>query len=672
MLASSRSVVVAACLALLGCTGDVERAPALEHLSHGPDAEYVGIAECRRCHQDIAATYTKTGMGRSWYPLTPAIAVEDWSDDNEIEIPGTGLRYRMQERDGKYFMRQFRAASDGGELAVDERELVWVVGSNHHSRSYAVELDGELFQAPICWYPDAEVWDLCPGFGHENNHFRRGITQSCVFCHNGRMVVQEGEHHRFEGDVPFGIGCERCHGPGSLHVAKWDSGEHEQSGEHDPTIVNPRRLPLEKRIQVCMQCHLGDSGQAERVMRWDRRLTDFRPGQGLSEIVLPFRLVDQLEGSYALTGQADRLLQSRCFKESGGRLECLTCHNPHVTVYAEERAPDFYREKCLGCHAVEDCVEDDEARQATASGEGDLFRGGRPGEVRSVVFADGSGARAPDVDPAAGAVADNCIVCHMRVAEPSDQRHTVFVDHWIRRDITADPAERRETLAMEPILPALERTFSDAEVAFYRGRANLIVSLKTPDPRRRSMWEDAERSFEAAIDGGIETEQASFFLARAREYLGRRDAAGAALQRAYEQNPGNYDAAFAWGQHLFENGEVDVATRVFEGMQARWPDDPGVLAELARCRIVAGRVEEAVELYTRAIESRPWEPSLYEKRGRALAQLGHFADGAVDAERAVRLNPDDRGAWEFYARIMEAAGRGDDAAEGRRVVARLR
>jgi len=141
--------VVAACLALLGC-GDAA-GPPLEYLNHGDDAAYVGIAECRRCHVDIAATFARTGMGRSWYPLTPASAVEDWTEHNEIEVPRTGLRYRMLERDGRYFMRQFRAASDGGELAVDERELTWVVGSNHHSRSYVTESDGELFQAPIYW-----------------------------------------------------------------------------------------------------------------------------------------------------------------------------------------------------------------------------------------------------------------------------------------------------------------------------------------------------------------------------------------------------------------------------------------------------------------------------------------------------------------------------------------
>jgi Flp pilus assembly protein TadD len=666
-----RAAAIGACLLLFAACSGTGDPPALEHLNHGPDAEYVGIVECRRCHVEIATTYARTGMGRSWYPMHPSKAVEDWTENNEIEIPGTGLRYRMFERDGKYWMRQFRVSSSGAELAVDERELIWVIGSNHHSRSYATELAGNLFQAPVCWYPDASLWDLCPGFGHDNSHFSRGITQSCVFCHNGRMVVKKGEHHQFEGQVPHGIGCERCHGPGSLHVDKWDSGEHEQTGDRDPTIVNPRRLAPKQRIQVCLQCHLGDSMAAERVMRWDRPITDFRPGQDLSEVILPFRFEHQLERDYALTGQGDRLLKSRCYTESGGELECLNCHNPHVTVYAEEREADFYRQKCLECHEVEACTEDDAARQATADGTGDLFRGGRPGGVTSVVYRDGAPARNPQTEPG-GFVADNCIVCHMRVAEPDDQRHTAFVDHWIRRDITVDPAEQRATLDVEPIIPALARSFGDEEVAFYRGRANFLMSTKTPDPRRKGMWEEAERSFQQAIDGGIETEQASFFMGKVRAYLGSHDGAGAAYQRAYEQNPDNYDAAFAWGQHLLSDGEVEVAAKVFEGMLVKDPKDAGVLAELARCRVVGGDLEQGIVLYTTAIEHRPWEASLFLNRGMLLAQVGLFAEASADAEEAVRLNPDKREAWEFYARVMEAAGRLEDAAEGRRVLQRLR
>jgi hypothetical protein len=45
---------------------------------------------------------------------------------------------------------------------------------------------------------------------------------------------------------------------------------------------------------------------------------------------------------------------SRCFTASGGKLTCLTSHDPH-TVPAAERKAAYYREKCLQCHRDANC-----------------------------------------------------------------------------------------------------------------------------------------------------------------------------------------------------------------------------------------------------------------------------------------------------------------------------
>ena len=94
------------------------------------EEHYVGGEACRPCHTEVWSTFSRTGMGRSWYPMSRAPIVEDWTSHNTIEVPATGLRYRMSRRDGKFFMRQSIADGRGGETAVDERELAWVVGSS--------------------------------------------------------------------------------------------------------------------------------------------------------------------------------------------------------------------------------------------------------------------------------------------------------------------------------------------------------------------------------------------------------------------------------------------------------------------------------------------------------------------------------------------------------------
>jgi hypothetical protein len=45
---------------------------------------------------------------------------------------------------------------------------------------------------------------------------------------------------------------------------------------------------------------------------------------------------------------------SRCFRASGGKLSCLTCHDPHVEP-AGLQAVSYYRAKCLTCHTNASC-----------------------------------------------------------------------------------------------------------------------------------------------------------------------------------------------------------------------------------------------------------------------------------------------------------------------------
>src|SRR5262245_40574724 len=53
---------------------------------------YVGGDACRRCHAAIAETYAGTGMARAFYPLDDAHVVEDFTSNNQVEIPSEWIR----------------------------------------------------------------------------------------------------------------------------------------------------------------------------------------------------------------------------------------------------------------------------------------------------------------------------------------------------------------------------------------------------------------------------------------------------------------------------------------------------------------------------------------------------------------------------------------------------
>jgi predicted CXXCH cytochrome family protein len=90
-------------------------------------------------------------------------------------------------------------------------------------------------------------------------------------------------------------------------------------------------------------------------------------------------------------------MRSRCFLESGDRLSCQTCHDPHSNASTDKKQ---YEKICLSCHSP--------ARAATAS--------------KGV----GLGKACP-VNPHSG-----CIPCHMPKREVTPDAPIAMADHFIR------------------------------------------------------------------------------------------------------------------------------------------------------------------------------------------------------------------------------------------------
>ena len=86
-----------------------------------------------------------------------------------------------------------------------------------------------------------------------DQHFARPITAECMFCHSNRAFEVEHTVNGFRPPIfaGYAIGCERCHGPGELHVRR-----HERAEDYaglDETIVNPRNLAPELREAVILR-----------------------------------------------------------------------------------------------------------------------------------------------------------------------------------------------------------------------------------------------------------------------------------------------------------------------------------------------------------------------------------------------------------------------------------
>lgn len=359
----------------------------------GPDARYVGSEACSSCHGARSASFRRTGMGVSMAAVNPAREPPDAG----YEHPKSGRRYQVVRKADGLWHRELRAG-DSSDVALAEYPLKYVVGSGRHARTYLAEAEGFLVESPVTWYTSRAAWDMSPGYDQPDHFgFERGVGENCLYCHAGRAEAVGKSQYRISV-AEAAIGCERCHGPGSLHAERHArlKGEAQKTDEIDYTIVNPKRLPRELVEAICYQCHLHAPAM---VPIRGRRLADFRPGLPLEDFRTDYKLEAE-DRPMTVTGHVEQMHLSRCYKESA-TLTCVTCHDPHGLPEPAQKLA-HYRAACLTCHSPEKCRVD----------KGRLLR------------------ESPD---------NNCAKCHMPSAA-TEVAHVSFTHHRI--GIHPTPSDR--------------------------------------------------------------------------------------------------------------------------------------------------------------------------------------------------------------------------------------
>lgn len=347
-----------------------------------PEAVYVGDGACARCHSEISESFSRHPMGRS---MTTPDKVKPEASGKVFEVDG--LSYWIERRDGRVFHQERKVDPDGKTVATTEHEVAYVMGSGTRGFAFLIEREDGLYQSPIAWYTEREMWDLAPGYRTENLHFDRKILSDCLFCHANRFEEVQGKPVEFHG---LSIGCERCHGPGSLHVRNPDSVDG-----RNLSIVNPAVLePASVREAVCEQCHFQGFRREERFAGAS---AEYRPGLPLDDylLVVPERF--GLTKKIQAVKHVDQMHRSRCYKDGGERLGCISCHDPHNLPEPAERVA-YYQKKCLECHAERGCVF-------------------------------------PAAERLRDSPENDCVSCHMPRLQLDNIAHTAATDHAIPRNV---------------------------------------------------------------------------------------------------------------------------------------------------------------------------------------------------------------------------------------------
>ncbi len=498
---------------------------------------YVGNEACAKCHASIYESYARTAMANASGPATENLIV------GELHHQQSGINYRIYSEDGKVWLAFQRP---GDPSVSGKRQLLYYIGQGRRGRTYLFSVDGFVFESPVNWYADRRIWDMAPAYGGTREMpLNLPALVSCLECHvSGIQPPIDGTENRY--NTPFfafaGVSCERCHGPGAAHA------------NGGGAIVNPTKLPAERRNAVCMQCHLEGNAAIERA---GKHLYEYRPGDNLSNYVRYYILADSKGTGLRATSQFEALSQSMCQKKSGDAMACTTCHDPHLQVKPEERV-SFYRAKCLTCH-------------------------GKP-------FGAKHHADRPD-----------CTSCHMPASLSTDVAHTEVTDHRILRRPSSMPM--LENAIAQPAAPKLvpfpqphqgESDLRDDALAWEYIAASGLKSAEAEAERllRLALLKSSDPALLSAM-GYVEQKR------------GATDRARELYQRALALNPNLIDAATNLGVLEAKSGHIHEAVTLWQGSFQRAPGRSSIGMNLARTFCNARQFEEARAYTLRVLQFNP-------------------------------------------------------------------
>lgn len=170
--------------------------------------------------------------------------------------------------------------------------------------------------------------------------------QLAVYLREGR----HGQQTRTDNGMPL-VNCETCHGPGSLAVAQ--AGKDKKCDTSQ--LVVTTNLPPMARDLLCMRCH--SSYSMTNIQFW--------PASHHAQADLSCPDCHKLHANrrQKLAGRDVTTLCLQCHFElttalsafsrhplAEGRMNCVSCHNPHGNMNENGLKALDQKELCLDCH----------------------------------------------------------------------------------------------------------------------------------------------------------------------------------------------------------------------------------------------------------------------------------------------------------------------------------
>lgn len=604
------------------------------YLNWSDTVDYVGIETCKKCHYDKWETFIHTGMGQSFGHADTSKSIASVDRDSYLYDSLLELSYHPYWSHNQLFLSEFRLTKRD-TTHVKNQLVDYVIGSGQHTNSHIFNINGYLHQLPFTWYAQEGKLDLPPGYENGGNErFLRKIGLECMSCHNAMPTgFVLGSQNKFE-EVPQGIDCERCHGPGGIHVSRMLKGDYVDTAiATDYSIVNPKKLTTQLQFELCQRCHL----QGNTVLAEGKSFFDFKPGMVLSKLMDVY--LPRYEGGedqFIMASHVDRFKQSKCFIQNSSSFNCTSCHNPHVSV--KETNIQKFNSTCQGCHKetkTNNCTEE-------------------IGLLEKAKF--------------------NCVECHMPSSGSIDIPHVTVHDHYIRRPRSkeVDTTEKGRFMGLVAV-NNLSPTYRSKAMAYmqqyerFEGQPYYLDSAAQYLSKMGNAYDNIKlwvqyyylkEDFKSIVDlvhqknvdevlAELNTQDYSnsdawtlYRIGQAFNSFNQKEISLRFMEKAVELAPYQLDFQNKLGTAYNSLVETNKAKSTFEFILNEYPNHKEALNNLGFIALRTGEQEKAEELIKRALVEDPD----YELAWLNLANLYFLQQNQQEVKKALeqvlRINPE--------------------------------
>ncbi len=313
---------------------------------------YVGTATCMTCHVQEGTLWKGSHHDLAMDLATDQTVLGDFNDQS---ITHHGITTRLF-RDGDRYM----VHTEGPDGAMDDFEVKYVFGVDP-LQQYMVELQaptsdasdasdalGRIQVLRVSWDTHRKKWfyldapDVSDKLEPNDPLHWTGSAQNwnhmCADCHSTNLQknfdVASLSYHTTFSEID--VGCEACHGPGSLHVSLAQARSLFWDRRHGTGLTRMKNADPDIQIHACSKCHsrralvqAGSTCGANYYDHYNNQLlsesTYYPDGQIRDEVYVM--------GSF---------LQSKMYAKG---IRCTDCHDPHSAKLKHEG-----NRVCTSCH----------------------------------------------------------------------------------------------------------------------------------------------------------------------------------------------------------------------------------------------------------------------------------------------------------------------------------